>query len=68
MERLPEHSRSSQQRRSLRKGVIRNFAKLIKKRAMAQEFSCEFCEISKNTFSHKTPPVTASEDIHTESF
>ena len=24
-------------------------------------FSCEFFEISKNTFSYKTPPVAASE-------
>ena len=23
-------------------------------------FPCEFCEISKNTFFYKTPPVTAS--------
>ena len=23
-------------------------------------FSCEFCKISKNTFSYKTPPVAAS--------
>ena len=23
-------------------------------------FSCEFCEISKNTFSNRTPPVAAS--------
>ena len=22
-------------------------------------FSCEFCEISKNNFSHRTPPVAA---------
>ena len=28
---------------------------------MAQVFSCEFCEISKNTFFQKTPPVAASE-------
>ena len=28
---------------------------------MAQVVSCEFCEISKNIFSHRTPPVTASE-------
>ena len=27
---------------------------------MAQVFSCDFCEISKNTFSYRTPPVTAS--------
>ena len=28
---------------------------------VAQVFSCEFCEISKNTFSYRTPPVAASE-------
>ena len=33
---------------------------LIKKETLAQVFSCEFCEISKNTFSHTTPPVAAS--------
>ena len=27
---------------------------------MAQVFSCEFCEISKNTFFHSTPLVAAS--------
>ena len=25
-------------------------------------FSCEFCEISKNTFFHRTPLVAASEE------
>ena len=59
-----------------KKGVLRNFAKrtgkylcqslffLIKLQAEAQPeaqvFSCKFCEISKNTFSYKTPPVAAS--------
>ena len=33
----------------------------IKKETLAQVFSCEFCEISKNTFSYRTPPVAASE-------
>ena len=66
--------RSSHQRCSVRKGVLRNFTKFtgkhlrqslffnkvaglrpeacnfIKKEALAQVFSCEFCEISKNTF------------------
>ena len=28
---------------------------------MAQLFSCELCEISKNTFSYGTPPVAVSE-------
>ena len=34
---------------------------LIKKETLAQVFSCEFFEISKNTFSFRIPPVTASE-------
>ena len=59
---------------SLKKGVLRNFAKFtgkyldqrsffnkvagsIKKESLAQVFSCEFCEISKNTFSGRTPLV-----------
>ena len=32
----------------------------IKKKALAQVFSCEFCEISKNKFPYRTPPVAAS--------
>ena len=32
----------------------------IKKEALAQLFSCEFCKISKNTFFHRTPLVAAS--------
>ena len=32
----------------------------IKKGTLAQVFSCEFCKISKNTFSDRTPPVAAS--------
>ena len=32
----------------------------IKKETLAQVFSCEFCEISKNSFSYRTPPVAAS--------
>ena len=31
----------------------------IKKETLIQVFSCEFCEISKNIFSYRTPPVTA---------
>ena len=27
---------------------------------LAQMFSCEFCEIFKNTLSYRTPPVAAS--------
>ena len=32
----------------------------IKKETQAQVFSCEFCEISKNTFSYRATPVAAS--------
>ena len=40
-------------------GAACNF---IKKETLAQVFSCEFCEISKNTFFYRTPPVALSED------
>ena len=33
----------------------------IKKETLPQVFSFEFCEISKNTFPYRTPPVAASE-------
>ena len=38
-------------------GLACNF---IKKETLALAFSCEFCEISKNTFSYRTLPVAAS--------
>ena len=36
---------------------------VIKKETLVQLFSCEFCEIFKNTFFHKTPPVAASVNL-----
>ena len=51
-----------------KKGVLRNFAKLpvacnfIKKETLAQEFLCEFCEISKNTFFTEHFRKTTSTD------
>ena len=33
---------------------------LLKKETLASVVSCEFCEICKNTFSYRTPPVAAS--------
>ena len=58
-----------------KKGVLRNFAKFtgkhlcqslffknfFKKETLAQVFSCEFCKISKNTFSYRTLLVAASD-------
>ena len=35
-------------------------ATLVKKGSLAQVFSCEFCEISKNTFSTEHLRTTAS--------
>ena len=68
--------RSSHRRCSVKKGVLRNFAKLtgkhlcqrlffnkaffIIKETLAQVFSCEFCEISKNTFFTEHPRTSAS--------
>ena len=61
--------RSSHQWCSVKKGVLRNFAKFAgkhlcqslffnkvetQKETLAQMFSCELCEISKNTFWQKT--------------
>ena len=59
-----------------KEGVLRNFAKftgkhlcqsfffnkvlIFKKESLAQVFSCEFYEISKNTFSYRTRPVAVS--------
>ena len=42
-----------------KKTLLKN-SNFIKKETLAQVFSCEFCEISKNTFSYRTPPVAAS--------
>ena len=54
----------------MKKGVLRNFAKFTGKHlchslyfnneALAQVFSSEFCEISKNTFSAEYHWTTAS--------
>ena len=33
---------------------------VIEKETQVQVFSCEFCKISGNTFSYRTPPVAAS--------
>ena len=64
-------SKSSRPGVFCKKDVHRNFAKFTEKqlcqslltllkKKLAQVFSCEFCEISKNTFSYRTPPVAAS--------
>ena len=54
-----------------KKGALRNFTKFtgkhlcqslfFKKETLAPVLSCEFCEISKNTFFYRKPLVAASE-------
>ena len=41
----------------------RESCNFIKKETLAQVFSCEFCEISKNTFLQRTPLVTTSANL-----
>ena len=48
--------------RSSRPKVFCKKVVFIENEALVQVFSCEFCEISKNTFSYRTPPVAASKD------
>ena len=69
--------RSSRLEVFCKKDVLRNFTKFtgihlcqslflnkVKKKDLAQVFSCEFCKISKSTFPYRTPPVTASKHSH----
>ena len=46
---IQKMDRNSHTKLFCEKGVLKNFATLLKKTA-AQVFSCEFCEILKNTF------------------
>ena len=41
--------------------IPQRFTGKQEKETLAQVFSCEFCEISMNTFSYRTPPVVASD-------
>ena len=45
---------------SVKKVFLENSQNSQEKEALAQVFSCEFCDISKNTFSYRTPLVAAS--------
>ena len=74
-----EKSKNSRPEVFCRKGLLRNFAKFtgkhlcqslfIKKETLVQVLSCEFGEISKNTFFYRTPLVTVSgKDVLTLEF
>ena len=49
-----------QLRQSLFFSKVAGACNFIKKEALAQVFSCEFCEISKDAFFYRTPLVAAS--------
>ena len=59
-----EISQNSQENTSARVSflikLLADVCNFIKKETLAEVFSCEFCEISKSTFLHRTPLVTAS--------
>ena len=67
---LWRNSRSSHRRFSVKEGVLRNFTKFTEKHlcqslffnrvTLAQVFSWEFCEISKNIFFTEHLPTTAN--------
>ena len=81
LETVVHQNSSSHRSYSVRKGVLRNFAKFTEKQlskacnnclrpatllkeTLAQVFSCEFCEISKNTFFTEHLWATASVKIN----
>ena len=51
-------SQDSQENASARVSFFKK--KSVKKETLAQMFSCEFCEIFKNNYFYRTPPVLAS--------
>ena len=60
---LLEISQNSQENTCARDSFLINLhLNFIEKESLAQVFSCEFCEISKNTFFYRTPLVAASVD------
>ena len=56
---LIEISQNSQENTCARVSFLIKTCNFIKKESLAQVFSCEFCEISKNIFCYRTPPVAA---------
>ena len=59
LEILQNSQKNTHARVFLNKVVGLRLATLLRKR-LAEAFSCEFCKISKNTFSYRTPPLPAS--------
>ena len=58
-----EISQKSQKNTCARDSFLIKACNFIKKESLAQAFSCEFYEISKNTYFYRTPLVAASETL-----
>ena len=56
-EKFRKTRRKTQSCTFIKKETLAQVCNFIKKETLAQVFSCEFCEISKNTFPYGTPPV-----------
>ena len=56
-----KQTRNLQEKTRERSEAVASAYNFIKKETLPHVFSCEFCEISKNTYSNKTLPVAASE-------
>ena len=54
---------NSQENTCARVSIFIKLQAFIKIEALAQVFSCEFCEISKNTFSYRMPAIAASKEF-----
>ena len=79
---LWERLRSSRSDVFCKKSVLRNFTKFTGQHlcqnlcfhnfiiieTLAQVFSCEFCKISKNTCSYRTPQVATSENYLVQNY
>ena len=54
------NTRNLQEKTRERSKAVASACNFIEKETVPQVSSCEFCEISKNTFFNGTPPVAAS--------
>ena len=60
---IPDRFRNSRSQMFFKTGVLKNFADFTGKHLCwtpTQAFCCEICEIFKNTYFCRTPPVPAS--------
>ena len=57
----PKISQNSQENTCASVSFLIHFQNIFKNETLAQVFSCELCEIFKNTFSNRTPLLAASD-------